>query len=381
MRFIDLHRQYEEIQDGIRQRIDAVLQHKQFIQGPEVRELEMRLESYTGRKYVKSCASGTDALTISLMALGVGHGDAVFVPSFTFFASAESITLAGGTPVFVDCREDTFNMSADSLQEAVSGIKEEGELRAKGIIAVDLFGQPAEYEKICEVARENDLFMLEDGAQGFGGGIGDKKACSFGDISATSFYPAKPLGCYGDGGAIFTDSEELAELVDSIRNHGQGRNKYDNVRTGLNSRLDTLQAAVLLEKMELFDRELAQRNQIAEMYTERLKDVICVPAVLDGYSSCWAQYTLKADSTEDRERIIQAMEREGIPTAVFYPVPVHRAGAYEDLSSRARAPERSLAVTEDISKRVFSLPMHPYLSEAEIDHICSIVRKTITGGN
>ena len=380
MQFIDLHRQYEEIQDGIRQRIDAVLQHKQFIQGPEVRELEMRLESYTGRNYVRSCASGTDALTISLMALGVGKGDAVFVPSFTFFASAESITLAGGTPVFVDCREDTFNMSADSLKKAVLEIKkEEGELRAKGIIAVDLFGQPAEYEKICEVARENDLFVLEDGAQGFGGGIGDKKACSFGDISTTSFYPAKPLGCYGDGGAIFTDSEELAELVDSIRNHGQGRNKYDNVRTGLNSRLDTLQAAVLLEKMELFDRELAQRNQIAEMYTERLKDVISVPAVLDGYSSCWAQYTLKADSSEDRERIIQAMEREGIPTAVFYPVPIHRAGAYEDLSSCARAPERSLSVTEDISKRVFSLPMHPYLSEAEIDHICSIVRESITG--
>ena len=370
MQFIDLHRQYEKLQDGMRQRIDAVLEHKQFIQGPEVRELEMRLASYTGRKYVKSCASGTDALTISLKALGVKQGDAVFVPSFTFFASAESIALAGGIPVFVDCREDTFNMSPDSLREAVSRVKDAGQLRPKGILAVDLFGQPAEYGEICAIARENDLFVLEDGAQGFGGGIGDNRACSFGDISATSFYPAKPLGCYGDGGAIFTDREDLAEAIDSIRNHGQGRNKYDNVRIGLNSRLDTIQAAVLLEKLELFEGELALREQAAGMYTQRLNDVIGTPAILDGYTSCWAQYTLKAKNSEERERILQALEREEIPTAVFYPTPAHRTPAFAD---RCSCP-RSLAVTEELSKRVFSVPMHPYLSEAEIDRICTIIR-------
>ena len=377
MQFIDLNRQYEECQDRMRQRIDVVLQHKQFIQGPEVKELELRLASYTGRKYVKSCASGTDALTISLMALGVEQGDAVFVPSFTFFASAESITLAGGTPVFVDCREDTFNMSPDSLREAISMVKGVGELRPKGILAVDLFGQPAEYEKICEIARQNSLFVLEDGAQGFGGGIGGQKACGFGDISATSFYPAKPLGCYGDGGAIFTDREDLAKAIDSIRNHGQGQNKYDNIRIGLNSRLDTIQAAVLLVKLDLFEKELELREQVAKGYTQKLKDVIRTPVILNGYSSCWAQYTLKAKSFEERERILQTLDQNGIPTAVFYPTPIHMASAYKD----SPFTRRSLAVTEDISKRVFSVPMHPYLTEPEIDRICSIIRDSIGGGN
>lgn len=373
MQFIDLHRQYDMTRDGMRRRIDAVLQHKQFIQGPEVRELEMSIASYTGRKYVKSCASGTDALTISLMALGVKQGDAVFVPSFTFFASAESIALAGGSPVFVDCRENTFNMSPDSLEEAVSGIKASGRLRPVGIVAVDLFGQPAEYEEICRIARQNDLFVLEDGAQAFGGSIGSRRACGFGDISATSFYPAKPLGCYGDGGAIFTDREDLAEAIDSIRNHGQGRNRYDNVRIGLNSRLDTIQAAVLLEKMELFERELVMRNQVAELYTKQLKDYIETPTVLNGYSSSWAQYTLKAKSSEERESIIKALDQGDIPTAVFYPTPVHRSAAFENYDFRAR----SLAVTEDISGRVFSIPMHPYLSEDEIGRICGIIRESI----
>lgn len=370
MQFIDLHRQYEEFQDGLRHRIDAVLQHKQFIQGPEVGELETRLASFTERKYVRSCASGTDALTISLWALGVGQGDAVFVPAFTFFASAESIALAGGTAVFVDCREDTFNMSIDSLEEAISRIKDAGTLRPKGILAVDLFGQPAEFEKICAIARENDLFVLEDGAQGFGGRIGEKKACGFGDISATSFYPAKPLGCYGDGGAIFTNREDLAETVSSIRNHGQGQNRYDNVRIGLNSRLDTIQAAVLLEKLDVFKRELSLREQVAGMYTRRLEDVMEVPVILDGYRSCWAQYTLKAKNSGQRERILQALDREGIPTAIFYPTPIHRSPAF---ANRCVCPG-SLAVTEDLAQRVFSIPMHPYLTEAEIDRICGIIR-------
>ena len=369
MQFIDLHRQYEESQDRMRQRIDVVLSHKQFIQGPEVKELELRLASYTGRKYVKSCASGTDALTISLMALGVGQGDAVFVPSFSFFASAESITLAGGTPVFVDCRSDTFNMSPDSLREAVSATANAGILRPKGIVAVDLFGQPAEYGEICTIARENGLFVLEDGAQGFGGSIANQKACSFGDISATSFYPAKPLGCYGDGGAIFTDREDLAEAVDSIRNHGQGQYKYNNVRIGLNSRLDTLQAAVLLVKLDLFENELVLREQVARIYTEHLKNAIEVPVVRDGYSASWAQYTLKAKNFEERKRILQVLDQNGIPTAVFYPTPIHKTVAYEDHPFCSR----SLAVTEDLSKRVFSIPMHPYLSETEIDRICSII--------
>ena len=373
MQFIDLHRQYEQFRDLMRQRIDTVLEHKQFIQGPEVKELEMRLAAYTGRRYVKSCASGTDALTISLMALGVKQGDAVFVPSFTFFASAESVVPTGGTPIFVDCREDSFNMSPDSLREAIKRVKKDGRLRPKGIIAVDLFGQPAEYGRICAIARENGLFVLEDGAQGFGGAIGDQKACSFGDISVTSFYPAKPLGCYGDGGAIFTDSEELAEAVDSIRNHGQGQNKYDNIRIGLNSRLDTIQAAVLLVKLDFFERELALRAQAAKGYTEQLKDLIEVPVVLNGYRSCWAQYTLKAKNNDERERILQALKQKGIPTAVFYPTPIHKTAAFKDHAFRPQA----LAVTEDLSKRVFSLPMHPYLSEDEIRRICSIIRESI----
>ena len=370
MQFIDLHRQYDMFQESMRQRIDAVLQHKQFIQGPEVQELEKRLADYTGRKYVKSCASGTDALTISLMALGVEPGDAVFVPSFTFFASAESITLAGGTPIFVDCREDTFNLSPDSLRAAISAVNNGSGLRAKGILAVDLFGQPAEYEEICKIARQNRLFVLEDGAQGFGGRIGEQKACSFGDISATSFYPAKPLGCYGDGGAIFTDRKDLAEAIDSIRNHGQGRNKYDNVRIGLNSRLDTIQAAILLVKMDLFEEELALREKAAGRYTQQLKDVIEVPVILNGYYSCRAQYTLKAKSPDERKRILEALNRNDIPTAVFYPTPIHMTAAYKTLPFLPR----SLPVTEDLSKRVFSIPMHPYLTEAEIDRICRIIR-------
>lgn len=377
MQFIDLHRQYEKLQDGMQRRIENVLEHKQFIQGPEVRDLEQRLEAYTGRKYVRSCASGTDALIISLMALGVSRGDAVFVPSFTFFASAESIVLAGGTPVFVDCREDTFNMSPDSLRNAISRIRDCGELRPKGIIAVDLFGQAAEYEEICLIARENELFVLEDAAQGFGGGIADRKACSFGDISATSFYPAKPLGCYGDGGAIFTDREDLAEAVESIRNHGQGQDKYDNIRIGLNSRLDTIQAAILLEKLDCFEGELALRKEIAKIYTEQLKDVIAVPTVLDGYVSSWAQYTLKANSFDERERILQALNSNGIPTAIFYPTPIHRTLAFENHSHRSE----SLAVTDNLSKRVFSIPMHPYLSEDEISQICGIIRESADSCN
>ena len=377
MQFIDLHRQHEQFEDTLRQRIDMVLKHKQFIQGPEVKELELRLASYTGRKYVMSCASGTDALTISLMALGVKQGDAVFVPSFTFFASAESIVLAGAVPIFVDCRQDSFNMSPDSLREAVLRIKEDGRLRPRGIMAVDLFGQPAEYEEICTIAREYGLFVLEDGAQGFGGAIGDRKACSFGDISTTSFYPAKPLGCYGDGGAIFTDSEELAQAALSIRSHGQGQNKYDNIRIGLNSRLDTIQAAVLLVKLDFFASELGLREQAARRYCRQLEGAIELPVVLDGYRSCWAQYTLKAKSYEERQRILQALNQKGIPTAIFYPNPIHMTAAFKDHPFCSR----SLAVTEDLSKRVFSVPMHPYLSEAEIDHICGVIRKITDKGN
>lgn len=372
MQFIDLHRQYEELRDSMHHRINAVLERTEFIQGPEVKELEERLAAYTGRKFVRSCASGTDALTISLTALGVGEGDAVFVPSFTFFASAESIALAGGTPVFVDCREDAFNMSPDSLKEAISSVKKAGILNPKGIVAVDLFGLPAEYEEICDIARDNALFVLEDGAQGFGGRIGEKRACSFGDISATSFYPAKPLGCYGDGGAVFTDREDLKDAIDSIRNHGQGRDKYDNVRIGFNSRLDTIQAAVLLVKLDCFDRELALRDKVSKMYTERLNDVIDVPVIPDEYRSSWAQYTLKAKDHHERERIIQSLNQNGIPTALFYRTPIHMSVAFENHPYRVR----SLEVTENLSERVFSLPMHPYLSEDEIDRICDIIRKT-----
>lgn len=363
MQFIDLKRQYELVEADVRSRMDAVLRHQQFILGPEVGELECALAAYTGRKHVITCANGTDALVMALMAVELGETDAVFVPSFTFFASAECVSLAGGTPVFVDCDPDTFNLCPDALEEAIKAVRDKGKLKPRGVIPVDLFGLPADYSRILPIAKANGLFVLEDGAQGFGGTYDGKKACSFGDIATTSFFPAKPLGCYGDGGAVFTDDDSLAQRVLSIRVHGKGTDKYDNVRIGLNSRLDTLQAAVLLAKLKIFDDELAARDRVAASYKTALEGVIKTPGVPKGSTSAWAQYTLTATSHENREELISGLKAQGIPAMVYYPKPVHLSTAYKDLGYN----EGSLPVCEDLSRRVVSLPMHPYLTDGEVN--------------
>lgn len=372
MQFIDLHKQYNVIEGNLRKGLNKIFEHKAFIGGPEVKELENRLAEYTGVKHVIACASGTDALTIPMMAYDIKENDAIFVPSFTFFASAESITLAGGTPVFVDSDYETFNIDVEDLKRKILKIKEEGKLNPRGIIAVDLFGLPADFEKLREVAKEYDLFIIEDAAQGFGGEINGKKACSFGNVASTSFFPAKPLGCYGDGGAIFTNNDELASKIRSIHVHGQGSNKYDNVRIGLNSRLDSIQAAVLLEKLNIFDMELENRNRIAKRYMKNLKEFFEIPVIPNGLYSSWAQFTLKAKDKNQREDIINKMNEVGIPVMIYYPIPIHASGAYKSEKSW------DLEVCNELSNKVFSLPMHPYLEDEEIDLICENLIKIVS---
>ena len=372
MQFIDLHKQYEQIEENVLSGIKDILRHKAFIGGPEVNALEEKLAEYVGVKHVICCASGTDALTIPLMAYGVTKNDAIFVPSFTFFASAESIALAGGTPVFVDSDEKTFNIKVDDLEKKIKAILDEGELNPKGIIAVDLFGMPANFECIRRIANKYNLFVLEDAAQGFGGVFNGKKACSFGDVAGTSFFPAKPLGCYGDGGAIFTNNDELATLIRSIHVHGQGVDKYDNNRIGLNSRLDSIQAAVLLAKLSIFDAELLKRNNVATWYSERLSSIFEIPVVPKGYKSSWAQYTLKAKDAKQRDDIIAKMKHAGIPVMVYYPIPIHMSGAFNNTKSW------DLECCESLSSRVFSLPMHPYLEEQEVEIICNKLIEIVT---
>lgn len=372
MQFIDLHEQYRLMEDSFKKRLDSILDSKQFIGGKEVSELEARLAEYVGVKHVVACASGTDALVIPMMAYGLKKTDAVFVPSFTFFASGESVSLAGGTPVFVDVDKNTFNIDIISLEEKIKEVKKEGKLDPRGVVAVDLFGQPAEHSRIREIAEANNMFVLEDAAQGFGGNINGKKAASFGDVSGTSFFPAKPLGCYGDGGAIFTDDDELAAAMKSIHVHGQGTDKYDNVRIGLNSRLDAMQAAILLEKLALFDGELEARNEIANYYTEKLSGIVKTPVVKDGYFSSWAQYTIQVKDAEERSMIIGALKEKGVPAMIYYPIPMHKSTAYKDDNAQCVLP-----VSEKLSQTVMSIPMHPYLKKQEQDLICDIISEAI----
>ncbi len=369
MQFIDLNRQYDRISAGLQKRLNDIFKHKAFIGGAEVKELETKLSEYVGTKHVICCASGTDALTIPLMANGIKQDDAVFVPSFTFFASAESIKLAGATPIFVDSCQDTFNIDTKDLEKKIQRVINEGKLTPKVIIAVDLFGLPADFAEIKRIANKYDLIILEDAAQGFGGTIKGKKACSFGDVSGTSFFPAKPLGCYGDGGAIFTNDDNLAEQIRSIHVHGQGKDKYDNIRIGLNSRLDSIQAAVLLEKISIFDEELAMRNKIAVKYSEKLNDFFEIPVVPEGFTSSWAQFTLKAKNLEHRNRIVKEMSTIGIPVMIYYPIPIHKSGAFIDHVAW------DMECCESLSDRVFSIPMHPYLTEEEISFVCESLIK------
>lgn len=373
MQFIDLKSQFERIESDVLFRVETVLKNQKYVMGPEVAELEEKLAAYVGVKHVISCSSGTDALVIPLMGYELVSTDAVFVPSFTFFASAESITLAGGTPVFVDSDPVTFNISPRDLERAIEQTLAEGRLTPRGVIAVDLFGQPADYDKIQEIANRYNLFVLEDAAQGFGATYDGRKAGSFGSVASTSFFPAKPLGCYGDGGAIFTDDDDMAELMKSIRVHGQGVDKYDNVRIGVNGRFDTIQAAILLSKLEIFDSEIEDRNRVAAAYTERLGDVLIAPKIESDVVSVWAQYTLLAANAEQRDAIIEGCKAKGIPTAIYYPIPIHLSTAYKSLGYKVG----DLPVCEDMASRVFSLPMHPYLKEEDIDFIASAVKESL----
>jgi dTDP-4-amino-4,6-dideoxygalactose transaminase len=370
MLFRDLQKQYQVLKPDIDRAVLDVMQSGAFIMGQPVRDLESQLAEYVGVQHCITCANGTDALTLALKAWGIGPGDAVFVPDFTFFASAEVVALERATPIFVDVDADTFNISPTDLERAIETVIKEGKLIPKVIIAVDLFGLPADYPAIRRIADKYHLYILEDGAQGFGGSINGRRACSFGDIGTTSFFPAKPLGCYGDGGAVFTDNDEWAALIDSYRVHGKGSFKYDNVRIGMNSRLDTIQAAILQVKLKAFqDYELEAVNRVAAQYTELLKDIpdIKTPVIPEGYTSSWAQYTIQFPSKEQRDALQSALKAQGIPSMVYYPKPMHAQSAFSDSSLFTL--HSSLTNSTRLSEVVLSLPMHPYLTGEGINTI------------
>lgn len=370
MQFRDLKEQYRVLKDEIDRAIHQVIEEGNFISGRQVTELEGALAEYVGVKHCIACGNGTDALSMMLMAWGIKEGDAVFVPDFTFFASGEVVSFEGAVPVFYDVERDTFNADIESLERAIKAVKEEGKLKPRAVIAVDLFGQPADYPKLAKIAEKYQLLLLEDGAQGFGGEIEGRKACSFGDAATTSFFPAKPLGCYGDGGAVFTNDDKTAAYLRSLKVHGKGSFKYDNVRIGWNSRLDTLQAAVLQVKFKAFQEyELEAVNRAAERYTELLKDVVKTPIVKEGMYSSWAQYTIQLESQEQRDGLQAYLKEKGIPAMVYYWKPMHEQAAFQDLKKYISCP-----VTEELCQKVLSLPIHPYLSEENIKIIANEIK-------
>jgi len=372
MKFRDLGMQYAHLKKEIDKQMADVLESSSYIGGKQVRELEEKLADYVGVKNCITCGNGTDAITLALMAWNIGKGHAVFVPDFTFFASGECPALQGATPIFVDVNQNTYNIDVVKLEQAILRVKEEGKYIPKVVIAVDLFGQPADYEAIRTICDKYGLFLLEDGAQGFGGAIDTKKSCSFGDISTTSFFPAKPLGCYGDGGAIFTDNDDWAELIRSYAVHGKGGNdKYNNVRIGMNSRLDTIQAAILLPKLKAFEEyELDAVNQIAGWYNDLLKDTdLVLPIVKKGYVSSWAQYTIQLPERIERNEFQLCLKSKGIPTMVYYAKPMHMQKAFKNTDSA----QAECNVTTMLCENVLSLPMHPYLTYQEIEFICNCV--------
>lgn len=376
MQFRDLQKQYQVLKSDVDHAIGQVLTTGNFISGTQVTELEEKLASYVGVKHCITCGNGTDALTLALMVWNIGSGDAVFVPDFTFFASGETPAYEGATPVFVDVEEDTFNMSPASLEEAILQIKKEGKLNPRVIVVVDLFGQPADYPRIRQIADKYGLFILEDGAQGFGGQIRQQRACSFGDISTTSFFPAKPLGCYGDGGAVFTDHDEWAALLRSYRIHGKGTDKYDNVRIGMNSRLDTLQAAVLQVKFKAFEEyELEEVNKVAGRYTKLLSDMVKTPKDNEGFYSSWAQYSILLKDKVQRDGLQAYLKEKGVPTVVYYPKPMSRQGAFHGMD----CVKTDLSVTADLCRRVLALPMHPYLTKEEQDVVIEEIKRYLSG--
>jgi UDP-2-acetamido-2-deoxy-ribo-hexuluronate aminotransferase len=369
--FIDLKTQQKKIRESVEKRIARVLDHGSYILGPEIKELEEVLSRFVGIKHCVSCGNGTDALLMALMAYDIRPGDAIFVPSFTFVATAEVVALAGATPVFVDVDDKTYNIDPASLERAILDFeKKKTGLRARGIIPVDLFGQPADYDSISSIAKRRGLFILEDAAQGFGAVYRKKRTCAFGDIAATSFFPAKPLGCYGDGGAIFTNDDDVNEKLRSIRVHGQGIDKYDNVRIGINGRLDTIQAAVLLAKMELFEEELKSRERIAGRYSQSLKGSVVTPYVRPDSTSCWAQYSVL---TDNRESVLAKLKTKHVPTAVYYPKPLHLQDAFRNLGCK----RGDYPVTERVADKIFSIPMHPYLDEQTQDYIVASIKASL----
>jgi len=364
--FIDLAAQQARIKPEIDAAIARVLSHGQYILGPEVRELEKQLAEFCGAKFCVTCANGTDAIALPLMRLGIRPGDAIFVPSFTFTATAEVVCWLGATPYFVDINPDTYNICPDSLRAAITECKRDGQFTPRGIIGVDMFGLPADFDALDTIANENNLWLIMDSAQGFGGTYKGRVTGSMGRFATTSFFPAKPLGCYGDGGAIFTNDESDIEILHSLRLHGQGTDKYDNVRVGMNSRLDTMQAAVLLEKLKIFKDEITARNKIAPRYTAALKDIVGTPQIPDGYTSVWAQYTITVHGgAEQRKALQEHLKSAGIPTMIYYPRPLHLQPAYKKYPSVGDA----LSHSEGVMGTVLSLPMHPYLEPEVQDNI------------
>ncbi len=380
MEFRDLKKQYQVLKSDIDSAVQNCCANAQFIGGAPVKELEKALAEYVGVKHCISCANGTDALSLAVMAWGIGEGDAVFVPDFTYFASGEIVSFEGATPIFVDVCKDTYNIDPEKLEKAIVKAKQEGKYNLKAVVAVDLFGLPADFDRIKKICKKYDLLLLEDGAQGFGGRYNGKTAGSFGDISTTSFFPAKPLGCYGDGGAVFTDNDEWAELIRSYAVHGKGSSKYDNVRVGVNSRLDTVQAAILSVKFDAFKKyELEDINKVAAKYTELFTEAgakgkgIVLPEIKDGFYSSWAQYTIQLPDDADRDKIQSEMKALGIPTMIYYIKPMHCQGAFEGTDSAVA----DCCVTDEICGKVLSLPLDPYKSDEDIKTVVQQLMKLI----
>jgi len=371
--FIDIVAQRQRLGRSIDEAVSRVLAHCQFINGPEVTALEAELAKFSGARHVIACASGTDALLMVLMAKQLGPGDAVLCPSFTFCATGEAVALTGATPVFVDVDEATFNMDAASLERGIATAKRLG-LKPRAVIPVDLFGQSADHDAVGAIAAAEGLFVLDDAAQGFGASYKGRRLGTFGLATATSFFPAKPLGCFGDGGAIFTDDDELAERLRSIRVHGQGSDKYDNVRLGLTARLDTMQAAILIEKLGIFEDEIAARNEIAERYARGLGNVVTVPRLAEGCTSVWAQYTIRLPKGANRDGFAAALKAQGLPSAIYYQKSMHQQTAYREFP----VADGGLRVSERLSDDVISLPMHAYLDEPTQARIIEAVRGAIS---
>ena len=368
--FIDLKAQYARIQEEVNAGIQRVLEHGKYIMGPEVAEFEGKLAEFCGAKHAITCSNGTDALSLGLMAYDVGPGDAIFTTPFTFFATAEVIALTGATPVFVDIDPRTFNIDPAQLAKQVERVASEGKLTPRGIMPVNLFGLAPDFDGIDAVAKKHGLFVIEDTAQGFGGLYKGRISGSLGDISSTSFFPAKPLGCYGDGGAVFTSNDELAAIMRSLRVHGQGVDKYDNVRIGLNARFDTMQAAVMLPKLKIFPEEIELRQKVAASYTQALSDLVETPHVPEGYTSVWAQYSVLSDH---RSEIQEALKSAGIPSVVYYRIPCHLSKAFEYLGYQ----EGDMPESEKAAMRIFSLPMHPYIESDFAEQVADVIRSVV----